>query len=787
MTDKKNWKDSLSAKAKELAPKAPAQESVDVEIGGKVVKIVRGDMSDEQWNHVKQRAVGRRGVWESSFDPTQKTIFEDAIQEKVTGRKPKEEPRPPEPPSVEKKDDGKISPADKYQIERLYRRVGKAVMEQEDNRDPLNDLQMQSKAMPQTQEDRDAGKLTDENSPVQTARIPGTSPDQGTPDEWKPMPRDGKLRESDSMSAAGVSGSTPMARMASMAQQAATGVTTKDGVVDNYSTAAEQAGQALNAAENARAGVVDTAKNAVLGAEAVRSDVAGAVKDIVAPDFSHAKAGQIAKTMMSDPVSVMFQTGAPNDLDMIEAQAARDPGVDYDPATDPVSAAPKPPVQPPAPGGESPNLAMSIAGNMPTGFSVAQVDPAAKAEYDKSRANAQAGIENAKERVAAIDIMQEGVVREAAKREKLAMAEAAEQSRLASEAKLFGVREMQRLEGARMKVVEEARRAAAEPTDPNRFWNNKTDGQKAAGIIAAALFGFTGQGMNWLNRVDALVENDMRAQMADRASKVQGLQSEAAALGEAGQRALQAGATQAEAFLIEKQAKIEGLKSYLEMASMNLNNLQAQQRAAQMMNELDMKSVALGQQQYALAQHEADRKTDANYKNAVLQGEKYKATLAAVGKANENANRPLPEAGAKLMDEYSSAVQALQEMQGKLKNSGPGNRLLQKFAQSNFVPGNADEKALYNDYRALKYKWMTLKARGALQGIEIAALEDMLPERGQVMSDPAAQVGAMEQTAVRDFQRAIAQQEAAGFDMSRYKALAGPSKPQYGNVQFQPK
>ncbi len=51
--------------------------------------------------------------------------------------------------------------------------------------------------------------------------------------------------------------------------------------------------------------------------------------------------------------------------------------------------------------------------------------------------------------------------------------------------------------------------------DPNRFWNNKSDGQKAAAVIAGALFGFTGQGMQWLQRLDSLVAQDVEQQAAE--------------------------------------------------------------------------------------------------------------------------------------------------------------------------------------------------------------------------------------------------------------------------------
>lgn len=61
--------------------------------------------------------------------------------------------------------------------------------------------------------------------------------------------------------------------------------------------------------------------------------------------------------------------------------------------------------------------------------------------------------------------------------------------------------------------------AGNQKIDPNRYWANKSDGQKFAAVLAGAAFGFTGQGMQWLQRLDGLVENDIRAQQADIANK----------------------------------------------------------------------------------------------------------------------------------------------------------------------------------------------------------------------------------------------------------------------------
>ena len=75
----------------------------------------------------------------------------------------------------------------------------------------------------------------------------------------------------------------------------------------------------------------------------------------------------------------------------------------------------------------------------------------------------------------------------------------------------------------RNQMLEHAKSAV----DPNRYWANKDAGQRAAAVIAGALFGFTGQGMQWLQRLDGLVAQDIQAQAADLANRGQMLQSAA--------------------------------------------------------------------------------------------------------------------------------------------------------------------------------------------------------------------------------------------------------------------
>lgn len=86
---------------------------------------------------------------------------------------------------------------------------------------------------------------------------------------------------------------------------------------------------------------------------------------------------------------------------------------------------------------------------------------------------------------------------------------------------------MDQLERAGIDLRDQMMEASRATVDPNRYWANKDAGQKAAAVIAGALFGFTGQGMQWLQRLDGLVAQDMQAQAADLANRGHMLQAAA--------------------------------------------------------------------------------------------------------------------------------------------------------------------------------------------------------------------------------------------------------------------
>ena len=121
-------------------------------------------------------------------------------------------------------------------------------------------------------------------------------------------------------------------------------------------------------------------------------------------------------------------------------------------------------------------------------------------------------------------------------------------------------REMDRAQAAGMATMEEVARLSATKVDPNRFWNSRGGGEKAAAIIAGALFGFTGQGMTWLKRLDSLVEQDVRMQENDLSRRIQGQEAKAKAQFNARDYAKERGALDTEAYEIDKQVRYKALE-----------------------------------------------------------------------------------------------------------------------------------------------------------------------------------------------------------------------------------
>lgn len=64
-------------------------------------------------------------------------------------------------------------------------------------------------------------------------------------------------------------------------------------------------------------------------------------------------------------------------------------------------------------------------------------------------------------------------------------------------------------------LTSQRRELLNQKVDPNRFWNEAGAGQKAMSILAGALFGWSGQGMQYMQHLQGLVDRDVKLQQEE--------------------------------------------------------------------------------------------------------------------------------------------------------------------------------------------------------------------------------------------------------------------------------
>jgi hypothetical protein len=449
---------------------------------------------------------------------------------------------------------------------------------------------------------RDQGKIS-KTEPTPTEA-------QGSPEEWKSPdaearpPSPGIQTEMSPVSSAGP-GMSPLAN----AMQMATGATGNP-MLDDIQEVAQP--------------VVDSVKSQLAGPPIEQQP--GIVPSLY-------RAGQ---AISNSPVGDIARSIAAPDKGAFPGVITNEQAATLPPSPNmgvPGIASPEAPPLPP----EAGSMSASASVRVPGGF---------KAVKDNSMEGWDAEVGASKKRLDDLashlegaDIVQQGLTRKASERRLETDQVMAIEAEYASKAKLNAINEARRYESAKSVALQAARDAAATPTDPNRYWNNKTAGQQAAAVIAGALFGFTGQGMNWLQRIDGLIENDMRAQMADRSAKVAGMEAEARGMGEAADFAMKAGASEAESHILARQMKFEGLQSYLADITAKQTDMAKKTQGLMMLQEMSAKNA-----QFDLQGRELTSQTIAR-QNAVLAdqaklAQKAVAISARAAKGGKDGKRP---------------------------------------------------------------------------------------------------------------------------------------------------
>lgn len=274
-------------------------------------------------------------------------------------------------------------------------------------------------------------------------------------------------------------------------------------------------------------------------------------------------------------------------------------------------------------------------------------------------------------------------------------------------------------------LTEMARRAAEDPIDPNRFWNNKDAGQKAAAVIAGALFGFTGQGMQWLQRLDSLVAQDMQAQSADKTRRIAGLERASEQAGNAAAMAMKMGADEAEAQNLERMAKLENVKSRIDMLARGTQNAELAAKGEMMKSQLDEKIMEAAQRNMQLRTAK-----DAQDANAYLERQK----LGLMTGRGSPGNQPLEPKMLEKLNNTREMVAKLRRMKELTADKGFFNRL-KRMGLEKLDP---EERAKAKAFESLSYEVKTLLAKSSLQAHEAKMLEDVLGSRTNIISNTEA-------------------------------------------------
>lgn len=523
MADKKkpNYATALQGKASPKPATDASQESIEVDVGGQPVKVLRGDMTEAEWSNVKKRALPTKSAsmkdkplgWSDLMGLAQNL---DGVSDAVVSKEQKDLLRKTDEWTRAEylrkrfKNEGYEVPPNSADDERASYKDGKKAEPEK------------ATVVPSTVEydtDKDAGV---------------TKPAQGSPDEWKPMPTKqpnqggpGTQTEDDPMVGMGGSMRNPASFVPQMAMGAVgvgNVIPSKQNKLEAARVNADNAVISMNSDALANQQVADNdafgEQDKQIALEVARQNAGSAVAGMNADAAANQRLAQPATFganvqpdgVIADQPSAMdniasFVGGIPEEVGAmfgVGAPAQRGQTL-ADPIDDKYAQQGKTPVAPVPTGGVS----GAVSGRVP-----GKAGPATPAESDYERQLKQAARE---EQV--LITAQSGIDQEKAAKtmELMSQHQAQREKLVADEQKRQAVYEdtLAKHETSFRDLQQQVLAASKESVDPNRYWNNKNEGQKAAAVIAGALFGFTGQGMQWLQRIDSLVEQDMQAQAAD--------------------------------------------------------------------------------------------------------------------------------------------------------------------------------------------------------------------------------------------------------------------------------
>lgn len=796
--DKVDFSTALKAQATKLAPKkSGSSEKYMALVNGEATEFVRGGMSDEQWEKIKKlppaeaknlsTAVVTEGDGEAHILTPEQAAAERTKNEKIKRDSKLNQYKaliqneaysggPPESGAL-------VTPDELKMLRKMDPDTAAGFVEE---RVKKREYQAEEQA-----KQNPPSKLKDDPNAPPSSDMGVQKPDQGSPEEWKGpdsgfAPKGGTQTEMDNPMAAGP-GMSPLAN----AMQMATGAAPKNIVTSSLGEVAGDAANAVAPMEGGFPGASNpapvtggfpglaggdqgvaqaNAKGEQNGAQdlAALQSAADAVNPMnLARRFDNAITGALAPANKFVNNVIAPDQGAFPGAITNEQAATLPPS----PNAGVVPGVPSP-AMPPAPVDPG-SGSVSASVKVPSGFTPVK-DESMKG-WDEQIAAAKKRQEDMADFVAGSDLVNQGLARKASEQRIETQKAMDIEAEFASKARLNAITEATRYQTAKTAAMEAAQKAAQTPTDPNRYWNNKDDGQKAAAIIAGALFGFTGQGMQWLQRIDGLIENDQRLQVADRAAKVQGLEAKARGMGEAADFAMKAGASEAEAHVLARQMKWEGLQSYLADITSKQTDL-----AKKMQGQMMLQQMAQEGMKFDLQGRELTSQTVAR-QNAVLADQATLAQNAATFKASLDAG------GSK------GSVMGPQAMElgGLAAAEKVALDLKAKFGEKNILSRIFDKGAAFfpktnaKDYNIAREQAINMIApmmgAGVLQKHDLDRWEGLMAKAGDVNGEEMLNI--LVQDIQRTYNEKLGALGAAGKNVSGFRQLGGPSA---GSVSFTP-
>lgn len=363
--------------------------------------------------------------------------------------------------------------------------------------------------------------------------------------------------------------------------------------------------------------------------------------------------------------------------------------LDDGPPVPPAKPPPEPPVQEPPPDAMA-QLMASGAGQVNTGgYTPAQVNPELIKRQAEGIEAATAALDTAQRAQATAAEQNATLINEATTMMGVAERHRQENEALAAEATARSVEAAQKHQIAHQSLMDEYRRASEVEVDPSRFWSQRNGLQKVSAVIAGALFGFAGKGMEWLNRLDRLVQDDVDLQLKEKANRMGGIKAQADAKRVAVDDALKLGATEASARHMAAAAQMEHIKYLAQNLALNTNrnDLKANAEgviAALTQKQMELQALGLRSEEGRVAAINQDKARSAQLRQS---REIHNAQLRVqMAKVQAKGKEPMPATLKKDVGHDAAELIAIEKMVGLLPEPGVGSQVWD--AVKGLVPGS---------------------------------------------------------------------------------------------------